>query len=92
MLQEKKADDYVVGTGKSYSIEYFAERAFYSLGLNYQKYIKINQLYFRPSEVDLLIADSAKINKKIGWKAKTKINNLIEKMVLNDYNLLKKEV
>jgi GDPmannose 4,6-dehydratase len=92
MLQENNADDYVVGTGKSYSIKYFAERAFYTLGLNYQKYIKINKLYFRPSEVDLLIADASKIENKLGWKAKTKINKLIEKMVLNDYNLLKKEV
>ncbi len=90
MLQEKKPDDYVVGTGKNYSIKYFAEIAFNTLGLNYEKYIKVNKLYYRPAEVDSLVADPSKINKKIGWKAKTKINKLIEKMVISDFNLMKK--
>ena len=92
MLQEKKPDDFVVGTGETYSINYFAEKAFETLGLDFQKYLKINPLFFRPAEVDLLVADSTKINKKMGWKAKTKIDKLIEKMILNDFNLLKKEV
>jgi GDPmannose 4,6-dehydratase len=91
MLQEKEPDDYVVGTGETYSIKYFVEKAFETLGLNFQKYLKINKLYFRPAEVDLLVADCSKINKKIGWKAKIKIDKLIERMVLNDFNLLKKE-
>ncbi len=89
MLQEKKADDYVVGTGETHSIKYFVEKAFNVLGLNYQKYLKINKKFFRPAEVDLLVADYNKIESKIGWKAKTKIDKLIEKMVLNDYNILK---
>ena len=92
MLQQKKADDYVVGTGETYSIKYFVENAFDILGLNFQKYLKINKKFFRPAEVDLLIADSRKIKKVIGWKAKTKINKLIEKMVINDYNLIKKKI
>ena len=91
MLQEKKPDDYVVGTGETYSIEYFAEKAFEILGLNFKKYLKINKLFFRPAEVDLLVADCTKIEKKIGWKSKTKIDKLIEKMVLSDYNLLRKK-
>ena len=76
--------------GKNYSIKYFAEIAFNTLGLNYEKYIKVNKLYYRPAEVDSLVADPSKINKKIGWKAKTKINKLIEKMVISDFNLMKK--
>ena len=59
MLQQPKPDDYVVGTGETYSIKYFLENAFDVLGLNYQKYLKINKKFFRPSEVDLLVADLA---------------------------------
>ena len=92
MLQQKKPNDYVVGTGKTYSIKYFAENAFNTLGLDFQKYIKINKKFFRPAEVDLLVADSSKIKSAIGWKAKTNINKLIEKMVINDFNLIKKKL
>ena len=92
MLQQPKPDDYVVGTGETYSIKYFLENAFDVLGLNYQKYLKINKKFFRPSEVDLLVADSSKIKKLLGWKARTKINKLIEKMVINDFNLIKKKI
>ncbi len=89
MLQQKKADDYVVGTGKTYTIKEFAKRAFEVLDLDYNKYIKINKVFFRPSEVELLVADSSKIKKKIGWEAKTNIDKLIEKMVKSDYNFIK---
>jgi GDPmannose 4,6-dehydratase len=92
MLQQKKPDDYVVGTGETYSVRYFAENAFDILGLNLNKYLKINKKIFRPAEVDLLVADPTKIKNKIGWKAKTKINDLIEKMVVNDFNLIKKNL
>ena len=90
MLQQKTPDDYVVGTGETYSIKYFVEKAFDVLGLNYEKYIKINKIYFRPAEVELLVADYSKIYEKIGWKPKTKIDKLIKKMVLNDLDILKK--
>jgi len=92
MLQQQKPDDYVVGTGKAYSVKYFAEKAFDTLGLKFQKYIRINKKFYRPSEVDLLVADSKKINSKLGWKAKTKIDKLIERMVINDFKLLKKQI
>ena len=92
MLQEKNPDDYVVGTGETHSIKYFVEKSFETLDLNFKKYLKINKKLYRPAEVDLLVADCTKINKKIGWKAKTKVNKLIERMVLNDLNLLKKEI
>ena len=88
ILQQKKPDDYVVGTGKTYSIKYFVENAFNVVGLNYQKYLKINKIYYRPAEVDLLISDYSKIRKETGWKPKTGIEKLIEKMVINDLKLL----
>ena len=90
MLQQKEPDDYVVGTGETKTIKYFVERAFGVLDLKYEKYLKINKKFFRPAEVELLIADSSKIIKETGWKAKTKIDKLIEKMVINDLKLLNK--
>ncbi len=90
ILQQKNAGDYVVGTGKIHSIKYFVEKAFDCVGLNYEKFVKINKIYFRPSETELLVANPSKINKKTGWKARTKIDELIEKMVTNDLDLLNK--
>tara|TARA_B100000674_G_C37947282_1_gene965515 strand:+ start:767 stop:1744 length:978 start_codon:yes stop_codon:yes gene_type:complete len=89
MLQQKKPDDYVVGTGQTYSIKEFTKKAFEVLDLDYQKFVKINKIFFRPSEVDLLVADSSKIKNKIGWESKTNLDGLINKMVINDYNTLK---
>ena len=51
------------------------------VGLNYKKYLKINKIYFRPAEVELLIADYSKINKKIGWKPRQELK-IIEKWLL----------
>ncbi len=90
MLQQKSPDDYVVGTGQTESIKYFVQKAFEVVNLKYEKYLKINKKYFRPAEVELLVANSSKINKKTGWKAKTGIDKLIEKMVLNDLKILEK--
>ena len=90
MLQQKSPDDYVVGTGQTESIKYFVQRAFEVVNLKYEKYLKINKKYFRPAEVELLVANSSKINKKTGWRAKTRIDKLIEKMVLNDLKILEK--
>jgi len=90
MLQENKPDDYVVGTGKVYSVKQFAKKAFQVLDLNYEDFIKTNKKFFRPSEVELLCSNPRKIRKKIGWKSKLTIDQLVEKMVVSDYNLLKK--
>ena len=89
MLQQKEPDDYVVGSGKIHSVKDFVKYAFETLGLDYQKYVKINEKLYRPSEVDLLQSDSAKINNKVGWKTKTTFEELIIKMVTFDYNRLK---
>jgi len=89
MLQQKEPDDYVVGSGKTHSVKEFVKLAFESLDLDYQKYIKINKNFYRPSEVDLLKSDCTKIKDIIGWKPKTSFENLIHKMVIFDYNQLK---
>ncbi len=92
MLQAKKPDDYVVGTGKVYSVKDFTKTAFEVLDLNYENYIKVNKKFFRPSEVELLKSNPKKIYKRLGWKSKVSFNQLVQKMVINDYNLLSKEI
>ena len=89
MLQQKEPDDYVVGNGKTHSVKEFVKLAFESLDLDYQKYIKINKNFYRPSEVDILQSDCTKIKNKIGWRPKTSFENLVHKMVIFDYDQLK---
>ena len=89
MLQQKEPDDYVVGSGKTHSVKEFVKLAFESLDLDYQKYIKINKNFYRPSEVDLLKGDYTKIKDIIGWEPKTSFENLVHKMVIFDYDQLK---
>ncbi len=92
MLQDKKADDYVVGTGKAYSVRDFANIAFKILNMDYKKYLKIKKQLYRPSEVETLICDPSKIKKKFGWKTKVSFVELVERMVKNDYDELKRRV
>ncbi len=92
MLQDKRADDYVVGTGKAYSVRDFANIAFKILNMDYKKYLKIKKHLYRPSEVETLISDPSKIKKKFGWKTKVSFDKLVERMVINDYDALKKRV
>ena len=89
MLQQKEPDDYVVGSGKTHSVKEFVKYAFETVSLDYQKYVKINKNFYRPSEVDLLQSDYTKIKNKVGWKPKTSFEDLILKMVTFDYNRLK---
>jgi GDPmannose 4,6-dehydratase len=85
MLQAEKPDDYVVGTGESHSIKEFLAAAFVSADLgDWQKYVEIDQRYFRPAEVEDLIADITKIKRELGWSPKTKFENLVKIMVNAD--------
>ena len=89
MLQSDKPDDYVVGTGKTNSVRNFAKFAFETLDMDYEKYIKINKIFFRPSEVELLKSDSSKIKKNLGWESKINFFELISEMVKADYDYYK---
>jgi GDPmannose 4,6-dehydratase len=85
MLQQDKPDDYVIGTGESHSVKDFVEAAFKHAGIkNWEKYIGIDPKYYRPSEVDNLIADITKAKKKLGWKPKVKFDELVKIMVNHD--------
>jgi len=87
MLQKEKPDDYVIGTGESHSVKEFVEEAFSYAGLNWKKYVQIDERYFRPLEVNNLIADSSRARKKLGWSPKISFSQLVKIMV--DYDLLK---
>ena len=85
MLQQPEADDYVVGTGESHSVKEFVELAFEHAGLgDWRKFVEIDPRYFRPTEVDNLIADTKKTKEKLGWEAKTKFQDIVKIMVDHD--------
>ncbi len=92
MIQQKTPDDFVIGTGESHSIREFLEVAFKEAGLgDYHKYVSIDKRYYRPAEVDNLIADISKAKKILGWKPKTTFEALVKIMVKADLkNELKK--
>ena len=88
MLQQPKGDDFVIATGESASVKQFAEIAFSRANLDWQKYVKIDKRYLRPSEVDSLVGDATKAEKILGWKPKTNWKKLAELMVDVDIKLL----
>jgi GDPmannose 4,6-dehydratase len=81
ILQQDKPDDYVVGTGETHSIKEFLAEAFTYAGLDREKYVRIDNRYFRPTEVDVLIADAGKIRKAINWEPKVCFKDLVKIMV-----------
>jgi len=84
MLQHPEADDYVIATGETHSVQEFVEEAFASVGLNWKDHVKIDPKYFRPAEVDLLLGDYSKAKKKLGWEPKTTFKQLVKIMVEAD--------
>lgn len=88
MLQQSQGDDYVIATGESATVRDFANVAFARANLDYEKYIKIDERYLRPAEVDALIGDASKAKKNLDWEPKTKWKALAELMVDADVQLL----
>ena len=91
MLQQEKPDDYVVATGETHSVREFVDEAFSHAGLDAGKYLAIDQRYYRPAEVDLLMGDPTKAKRQLGWEAKTKFNELVRLMVDAEMETAKKE-
>jgi len=90
MLQQKKPEDFVIGTGEQHSVKEFLKIAFNTVGLDYKKYLKINKKNFRPAEVDKLISNSKKAAKLLKWKPTVKFKDLVKEMVLEDLKNIKK--
>jgi len=90
MLQQDEPDDYVIATGKSNSVEEFVETAFSYIGLDYHKYLVIDENLYRPSEVMILRGDASKALKKLKWNPTFSLKNLIKEMVDADIKWYKK--
>ena len=88
MLQQPQGDDFVIATGESATIKQFAEAAFARVNLDWSKYVKIDNAYLRPSEVDSLVGDASKAERVLNWKPKTKWKQLAEIMVDADMKFL----
>ena len=80
MLQQDQPDDYVLATGTAYSVRDFVELTFEHAGLDWQKYVRFDDRYLRPSEVDSLIGDASKAQDQLGWKAQTLVPELVKIM------------
>lgn len=81
MLQQDFPDDYVISTGETHSVKEFVELSFGHVGLDWEKYVEVDQRFIRPAEVELLLGDPAKAKEKLGWSAKTSFKELVEMMV-----------
>lgn len=84
MLQQDEPDDYVVATGETHSVREFCQLAFAEVGLDYQEYVKIDEQFHRPAEVDLLVGDASKAFKELGWQHTYTFPNLVREMVQAD--------
>jgi GDPmannose 4,6-dehydratase len=87
MLQQDKPEDYVIGTGESHSVKEFLEEVFSYAGLDWEEYVEIDSRYFRPTEVEFLLADASKAKKKLKWNPKVTFNELVRIMVDCDMEL-----
>jgi GDPmannose 4,6-dehydratase len=88
MIQQDVPADYVIATGETHSVREFLEVAFSYAGLDWQQHVEINQRYFRPTEVDLLIGDASKANQLLGWQPKVGFEALVRLMVDADVQAL----
>jgi GDPmannose 4,6-dehydratase len=88
MLQQDTADDYVIATGETHTVQELVEIAFERAGLDWKRYVKLDKAFIRPAEVDLLIGDPSKAEKKLGWKPKVSFPQMIHMMVDADIERL----
>jgi GDPmannose 4,6-dehydratase len=88
MLQHDKPDDFVIATGETNTVRRCVEIAFDEVGLDWEKYVRIDPQFLRPAEVDLLVGDPSKAKRVLGWEPKTTFEELIRLMVRSDLELL----
>ena len=88
MLQQDNPDDYVIGTGETHSVREFMQIVFEELKLNYEDYLVIDPRFYRPAEVEILVADPSKAREKLGWEPKVTFEELALSMVRSDYENL----
>lgn len=84
MLQQPEPQDFVIATGETHSVREFCELAFAEVNLDYRDYVVVDDRFYRPAEVDLLIGDASKAQAALGWSPKTRLRELIKEMVEED--------
>ena len=90
MLQQPKPEDYVISTGETHSVQELVEIAFGHVDLDWQKYVVLDKAFIRPAEVDLLLGDSSKAQRELGWKPSVSFSEMIKMMVDADIQRLSK--
>jgi GDPmannose 4,6-dehydratase len=91
MLQANEPDDYILATGETHSVQELLDEAFGYVDLDWHDYVKIDERYFRPSEVDLLLGDASKAREKLGWEPSVRFPELVRMMVDHDRELRRTE-
>ena len=84
MLQQDEPGDYVIGTGESHTVREFAKRAFAFADLDWKEFVMVDPRYYRPAEVDFLLADPGKARRVLGWEPSVSFQELVETMVAAD--------
>ena len=84
MLQQPEPDDFVIATGETHSVQELCEIAFAEADLDYRDFVKVDERYYRPAEVDLLIGDASKARRVLGWEPTSTFQDLIKEMVVSD--------
>ena len=92
MLQQPEPDDYVVATGESHSVREFCELAFAEVGMDYREFVKLDERFYRPAEVDLLVGNATKARQVLGWKPRYTFAELIKQMVEVDLEMAERRV
>jgi GDPmannose 4,6-dehydratase len=91
IMQLSKPDVFIIASGKSFSVEHFVKKCFQHVGLNYNKYLRINKKFLRPSKNTSLVGDTSKAKKKFNYKVETNLDNIISIMMENDLKIEKNE-
>jgi GDPmannose 4,6-dehydratase len=92
MLQQPEPDDFVIATGETHSVRELCEIAFSEAGLDYREFVKVDERYYRPAEVDLLIGDASKAQRMLGWQPTYTFKELITEMVQSDLEAIASEM
>ena len=91
MLQQDKPDDFVIATGETRTIREFCQVAFDRAGLDWEKYVVIDERFFRPAEVNLLLGDATRASETLGWKPETSFEKMVQLMVDYDLEMVAKQ-
>jgi len=84
MLQQDKPEDFVVATGETHTVREFCARAFQEVGLDYEKYVQVDELYYRPAEVEMLVGNAGKARRELGWEPEYSFEQIITEMIQAD--------